>query len=217
MDYSKNKDKYDSTNEEIERAVPPHSKVLDVGCTTGKLAKALKRKKCQVTGVDIDRSSLNLARRYCQSTILANVEDCKLLAKKLQGEKFDVVVLGDVLEHLKYPKELLVALKKHLKQNALIVSSTPNSAFIWMRMKFLLGNLSYSKNGGLMDEDHLRFYSFQTARALFEESGYEIISVKPSSHGINNPKYFAIKILAKILPSVFAIHILIQAQKKPTA
>ena len=217
MDYSKNKSKYDSTNKEIERAVTPGSKVLDIGCTTGKLAKALKKKKCQVTGIDIDQTSLSLARKYCQNTILVDVEDRKVLAKKLRGEKFDVVVLGDVLEHLKYPEELLVALKKHLKQNSFIISSIPNSAFIWMRMKFLLGNFNYSKNGGLMDEDHLRFYSFQTAQALFERSGYKIISVKPSSHGINNPKYFAIKALAKIFPSIFAIHILIQAQKKPTA
>lgn len=205
--------KYDSYNSEIADLVPSGSKVLDVGCNTGKLAQALKRKNCEVTGIDLDDKLLRIARKHCSKTIRADIEDRARLKASLKRTKFDAIILGDVVEHLKRPDEMLVALKPYLKDNGVITCSTPNSAFIWMRVRFLLGNFNYTKSGGLMDVDHLRFFSFATARELFESCGYEVILIKPSSHGITNWKFFFLKLLAKIIPSLFAIHILIVAKK----
>ena len=205
--------KYDSYNSEIAVLVPPGSKVLDVGCNTGKLAQALKRKNCEVTGIDLDDKLLKIARKHCTKTVKADIEDRTKLKASLKRTNFDAIILGDVVEHLKRPGEMLVALKPYLKDNGVIICSTPNSAFIWMRVRFLLGDFSYTENGGLMDIDHLRFFSFATTRELFESCGYKVMLVKPSSHGITNWKFFFLKALARIVPSLFAIHILIVAKK----
>ncbi len=210
---AKSNSKYDSTNEEIERLVPPRAKVLDIGCTTGKMAKNLNKKDCTVVGIDIDKESLKIARKHCFKTICIDLDDSDLLSKSLGREQFDIIILGDVIEHLKQPGKLLKVLRKNIGKDSLVICSVPNSAFIWMRARFMLGKLDYSKHGGLMDEGHLRFFSFKTAKNLFRESGFRICYTKPSSHGINSWIFYPIKLLAQIIPTVFAIHILIIAQK----
>lgn len=210
IDYSVNEKKYNSYSREIERLVPAKSKVLDIGCTTGKLAQALKAKGCTVTGIDIDDASLKKASKYCEKVIKIDVDDLELFNKKLKDEKFDVITLGDILEHLKYPGVLLSHLRKYLNPDGVIVSSIPNSAFIWMRVRFLLGNFTYSKNGGLMDEDHLRFFSFNTVKTLFKNSDFNVCDIYGVS--VVKSKYVFLKYLAKIFPTLFAIHILIVAK-----
>lgn len=205
--------KYDSYNMEIEVLVPSGAKVLDIGCNTGRLAKALKKRGCVVTGVDVSKNLLNLAKKHCHKTVCADAENLAALNKGLGGQHFDVIILGDVVEHLRSPKIFLINIKRFLKPTGKIIASIPNSAFIWIRFKFLVGNFHYSPAGGLMDEDHLRFFSFGSVKDLFREAGYQISSIKPSNHGIVKRKYFLIKFLGRIIPTMFAIHILVIAQK----
>jgi SAM-dependent methyltransferase len=212
IDYSKNAGKYDGDCPEMERAVPPKSKVLDIGCSTGKLAKALKKKGCEVYGIDIDKESLKKAAKFCTKVYQIDLDNLKSFDEKLRGQKFDAITMGDILEHLKYPGVLLEHLKKYLNPGGVLISTIPNIAFVFTRMKFLLGDFSYSKRG-LMDEDHLRFFTFTTARMLFKETGYELDVFRPSSHGIVSKKYFFIKPLARIWPGLFAIHIFVVAKK----
>ena len=214
INYSLNKKKYNSYSEEIEQLVPAYSKVLDVGCTTGKLARALKNKGCAVHGIDIDDASLKRASKYCQKTYRVDVDNLNLLDRELKNEKYDAITFGDILEHLKYPGILLYHLRKYLNPNGLVAASIPNSAFIWTRIRFFLGNFAYSNKGGLMDEDHLRFFSFKTARVLFEDAHYKVLDIHGSSQGIVNPKFWFVKCLAKIVPALFAIHIIILARSE---
>ena len=113
IDYSRNRKTYDSYSLEVEKLVSEGSRVLDVGCTTGKLARALKRKKCSVVGIDIDPEALKQAAKYSEFTVRADLDNLVDLRKKLKGEKFDVIVFSDVLEHLKYPGTILFELKKY--------------------------------------------------------------------------------------------------------
>ena len=44
---------FDSTHTRVVDAVPPNARVLDIGCSDGYLASALKRKDCFVVGTDV--------------------------------------------------------------------------------------------------------------------------------------------------------------------
>jgi SAM-dependent methyltransferase len=81
----------------VER-VDPGARVLDVGCGLGALAADLARlRDARVTGVDFDAATIEAARRRWQDPRLTfRVAD----ARQLPGERFDVVVLSNVLEHL---------------------------------------------------------------------------------------------------------------------
>jgi len=211
VDYSINKEKYNSFSQEIERLVPAKTHVLDVGCATGKLARILKEKGCTVVGVDIDQASLEVASEFCQRVLVVDIDDLKDIDRVLKGEKFDVITFGDILEHIKYPGVLLHHLRSYLKPRGVIVASIPNAAFIWCRVRFMLGNFNYVKTGGLMDEDHLRFFSFSTIRTLFIESGFNIRELYGSSNV--RPIYGFLRPLAKIFPNLFAIHAIVKATK----
>lgn len=205
-------EKYGGHSPGIFSLVPHGSRVLDVGCSTGALAAHLgEEKDCYVTGVDIDKESLREAARYCERVFECDLDNAELLSKLLRGERFDVITLGDVLEHLKHPSDILRVLRQNLTDNGIAIASIPNAAFIWLRLRFLLGDFSYSEEGGLMDESHLRFFDFKTARLLFEKSDYKVLRV----YGVSTvrKRFWFLVPLAKMLPSLFALHIIVVAEK----
>ena len=204
--------KYGGYNQEILKIVPGNSKVLDIGCSTGVLAKLLKNeKKCSIVGVDFDQKSLSIAKKNCLNVYCIDLDNAKDMRKYIRNTQFDVITIGDVLEHLKHPGVLLRELRRYLKPNGVLITSLPNSAFISMRAKFLFGDFNYNKNGGLMDADHLRFFSFDTAKLLFNESGYKITQIR----GINivRKRFWFLKPLSIIFPTLFSIQMLITAKK----
>src|SRR5215207_1882662 len=81
-------------------------RVLDVGCAAGDLAEVLTEHGCKVTGIEIDPEAARQAERRCERVIVGDVEDLDL-SGNLDDESFDVIVLGDVLEHLKDPLRTL--------------------------------------------------------------------------------------------------------------
>jgi hypothetical protein len=54
----------------------------------------------------------------------------------------------------------------------------PNVLYWKNRLKLFFGHFHYSPAGGLMDIDHLRFYTFASAAHLLEAAGYEIVTKK---------------------------------------
>lgn len=188
---------YNGYSPEILSYIKPTSKVLDVGCATGELSRRLPG--CDVTGIDINPG-------YPEA-YTCDLDNTNAVKSILKDTKFDVIACGDVLEHLKNPKELLSALSENLKDGGIIIASIPNAAFISMRLKFLMGDFSYD-DCGLMDKTHLRFFNFKTAKELF--SGYKIKKI----YGVNivKDKFFFLRPLAKVWPSLWAIHIIVIAE-----
>jgi SAM-dependent methyltransferase len=92
----------------------------------------------------------------------------------LGDRKFDLILLQDVLEHLRAPGELLRECLGLLKANGRILVSLPNVANISVRLALLCGRFEYARRG-ILDETHVRFYTARSARRLLEEAGYEIV------------------------------------------
>jgi len=85
----------------------------------------------------------------------------------------DVIVAGELIEHLPDTSSLLASLKNNqeLKGTELLVT-TPN-ACCWHN--FLIGLASRES----MHKDHLQIYSYKTLRTLFENNGYLVESITP--------------------------------------
>ena len=90
-------------------------------------------------------------------------------------EKFDVIVAGDVLEHLPSPEALLARLTPLLAPGGTLLASLPNVANVTVRAALLFGSFPYADRG-ILDRTHLRFYTRETARALLETSGLRVTS-----------------------------------------
>jgi len=168
----------------IIRRIREGTRVLDVGCAAGRVARHLQGKGCSVIGVERDPDLAGRARPHCTEVILGDVEDPRVLSQ-ITG-LFDYVILGDILEHLVRSENLLAALRTKLCKNGRMMAAIPNVLVWHTRKEFLLGRFDY-QDSGTLDRTHLRFFTFKTARQLIEASGYRIVDVFVSYHvpGIN--------------------------------
>ncbi len=162
----------------IQTLIKKNSIILDVGCNTGYLGKALKQKGVVGDGIDINEEALKIAKKYYRHTYKRNLYKPGLdIGKKL----YDYIVLADVLEHLPQPDLLLKNCQKYLKDEGKIIISLPNIARLEVRLKLLLGKFDYAP--GIISQDHLRFFTNKTAVKMIEESGFIIEKTIPTGLG----------------------------------
>lgn len=195
-DYKINKSDVDSNtvHGEILRQVPAGTKVLDIGCSSGYLDKYLtEENKCRVTGIEIDKEAAEVAGKYCEKIIVGDIENSDILTQI--KDKFDVIILGDVLEHLVNPDVLLKKIKYFLTDKTIILVSVPNIAYWRIRLGLLFGRFSYTEKG-ILDRSHLRFFSRKTAEKMMSDAGYII-------EGFSAGGGFGPRILKILFPRLF--------------
>jgi 2-polyprenyl-3-methyl-5-hydroxy-6-metoxy-1,4-benzoquinol methylase len=148
------------------------AEVLEVGTAAGYLTSEMASLGCKVTGIEQDVDMAALARRYCDQMVVGDIESLDLGGLG----RYDAIILGDILEHLRDPRAVLERLVTLLKPGGKVLISLPNVANIWVRLNLLFGRFNYS-NVGILDESHLRFYTLKTARRLADESGLDVVSM----------------------------------------
>ncbi|AEF97063.1 class I SAM-dependent methyltransferase [Methanotorris igneus] len=205
-----------SSHMRIVQLVGNNKKVLDVGCSAGHLSKVFKENGCEVVGIELDDESAKIARNYCIDVIKGDVETINL---NYPDEYFDVIVFGDILEHLKNPQTVLIKLRRYLKKDGYIVCSIPNIAHITVRLMLLMGKWEY-EDVGLLDRTHLRFFTKKTAIKLAENAGFKIEEVYPTPWipffrlRKLHPIFLKIEYtITKMLPTLFALQFVIKARK----
>lgn len=150
--------------------------VLDVGCSSGYLAKVLQAAGNTVSGIEFDPDAAELAAPYLAKIVVADLERTSL-AEAFGDDRFEVIVFGDVLEHLRDPLTTLRQARQLLTPNGYIVVSIPNIAHGDVRMSLLLGRFNYT-NMGLLDNTHVHFVTRSTLRELLRDAGFTATDVK---------------------------------------
>ena len=153
-------------------AVPDGARVLDVGCATGYLAAELTRRGCRVTGVEADPVAAERARAHCEAIVIGDIEDAGCRGEVASLAPFDVVLRGDVLEHLRDPWSALRALAAF---GGRVVLSVPNVAHWTGRRALARGRFPYAEHG-LFDRTHLRFFTRASVRELAERAGLQLVA-----------------------------------------
>lgn len=168
----------EKTVSSIERFMPKGKSVLDIGCAQATVPILLAEKGYRVIASDLNSESLEYASmRY-------EFGDCKFVtlnAEKLPFKsRFDIIILGEFLEHVAHPDKILRYYGNYLNDNGIIVATTPNghAPHNW---KFK----SYTelKNGSDIDikqfgperDDHVFNFRFKELKNLFLECGYDIL------------------------------------------
>lgn len=194
-----------------------NKKVLDVGCATGLVAQKLKAKRCEVTGIEIDPDQADVAQVTCQDILVGDIEAMDLA---LAPSSFDVLLMADVLEHLKDPQTTLRKLSRFLSQDGFILVVLPNIAHFYFRLKLLIGQFDYQERGAL-DKSHLRFFTLKTAKKLCVGAGFEIESIDvtvpnvPVSLAFNKNFSVLYKLaywVARLWKNMFAFQFIIMAR-----
>ncbi len=165
---------YGSVNPGVLSRVPSDSqRILDVGCGSGVLGRVLKEQRPARFVAGITHSELEAAeaRERLDQTIVADLETFDF------GElgRFDCVICSHVLEHLRNPVQVLARLRPILAPGGTILIALPNVLYWRQRLQFLMGRFRYTR-GGLMDDTHLIFFDWTTARDLVNQAGLRLVA-----------------------------------------
>ena len=172
---------YESGREDLLAHVPADAKeILDVGCARGLFGELLKkRQECRVTGIDMDKQLLEYAEKRIDLAIHGEIEE------EIAGgglKKYDAIVCGDVIEHLRDPWRVVRMLANHLNRNGLFIASTPNICNWAVIHELLAGEWNYVPFS-ILSGAHIRFFTRSTFTDLFRDAGYGIRGVHLNSMG----------------------------------
>lgn len=144
-------------------------KVLDAGCFDGRFAATVRDVGHHVTGVDVIKHD-GVADRvdaFFEADLNRPLPDAV-------GVDYDVVVAGDILEHVMEPHQLLTDLVTKLRPGGEVLVSVPNFGHWYPRGRIALGAFDYDQRGPL-DRGHIRFFTRRTIERLIRDCGLRII------------------------------------------
>ncbi len=145
--------------------------ILEVGCAAGMTGQELKKRSgVFVAGIELNAKAAEIAKTVLDDVVQGSIEEMDL---PYSDGSFDCVLFADVLEHLVDPLSALIKVRRLLKKKGTVVASIPNVQFHGVIHKLIEGNWTYEKEG-ILDETHLRFFTYKEIVKLFNQAGYSI-------------------------------------------
>jgi len=203
---------------QIVQAIRPGSRVLDLGCSQGLLARPLREKNVRVTGVDIAPESRRVAE--LEEYFVRDLEQPLDLPL---GREFDYVVVSDVIEHLRNRTQLLREARRFLKEGGRLIISTPNIALWFYRLSLAVGRFEYGPRG-VLDETHVHLFTRATFRREVERASFHVVAERVTSlpfevvfestgrSRLIRSVSHAYHALARLWPALFAYQHIIEAE-----
>ena len=206
-----------SSHTTIAAMVPPGTRVLDLGCDP-QIAASFLNQGCQVVGVN---NELLPGHEKLAGFYQRDLE--QPLALDEPPGSFDVVVMQDVIAKMKNGERLLAESRDLLKEGGMLIVSVANIAFIQTRLQLLSGRFNYGWRG-ILDYDHLRFFTKKTLKQIVKSSSYEPLKLKAvpapldalapeqSTRLWHRAASLVLLGLARVWPGMFAFQFIIQAK-----
>ena len=191
-------------------AVGTGNRVLDVGCSSGYLARPLSERGNTIFGLELDPVAAHAAEEFCELVLVGDVETMDL---PLEPGSFDVVLGGDVIEHLRDPAATLARLRPLLRPGGRVVLSTPNVANWAIRLSLLSGRWRYTDRG-ILDRSHTHLFTRATLAETLERAGYRVerIDFSVPVPGDSDLLDAVGRAVGRLRPSLFAYQFVAVAQ-----
>lgn len=195
-------------------------KLLDIGCGDGSFSARL-RKCCEVFGVDVSQKAIDLARRIGVNAYKADIS-CQELP--FSNEYFDIVYMGDVIEHLLNPDFAIKEVRRVLKSDGFLVLSTPNIASWLNRLLLVVGlqplssEVSTVKSFGRYGKQditpvgHLRLFTYRALKEFLAYYQFSVLKVKGAPFGGLPSVLGKVDVIISNIPSLSSI-LVVEAQK----
>lgn len=161
--------------DDLAARIPAGSaRVLDVGCSHGATAAALRQAGVsEIVGIEPDPGDAAEAARVYDRVIPQALEQIR---EEFPG-RFDAILFGDVLEHLENPAAALARVRPWLSPGGVLVASVPNVGHWSVIADLLAGRFDYVPYS-ILSGTHVRFFTRRTLTDLFEACGYGVRSIE---------------------------------------
>lgn len=186
--------------------------ILDIACNDGELTKHYG-KYGQIMGIDINQQSVKKCQKRGVKCLQAEIGDLV----KSHRQKFDVVIAGDIIEHVFDTDQFLIDISQVLKKNGVLLLTTANLASFGRRIMLLLGlNPFIEFSSRLPSKEfnvgHIRYYTVDNMKMQLEDLKFKNYQIYGDR--INFTKDLAIPYaISKYLPT-WSRNIFVYAEKK---
>lgn len=157
----------------VAQMVGSDLRVLELGCGPGMITQLLASRRCKVTAIERDVDASQAAKPYCEIVHILDLNDPGWAKELANIEKFDVVVAGDVLEHLLDPWAVLLQCRALLADDGAIILSLPHVGHNAIIASLFASDFSYQP-WGLLDSTHLRFFGIHNVKDLVKLADLKI-------------------------------------------
>ena len=194
----------------LARESPPPADLVDLGAAPGAQSIALARAGYRVTAVDLGEASDawggasegTMASAFEQTGVGLLLWDLERTPYPLEDQSFDIVLLTEVLEHLRdYPLRALTEAHRILRPGGVLLLTTPNSASPQNRVRLALGRSVHTPLRdwmfGLPHARHAREYTTAELRELIEHAGLDLVSIGARHFHIRSGRQDRIAVIAK--------------------
>jgi 2-polyprenyl-3-methyl-5-hydroxy-6-metoxy-1,4-benzoquinol methylase len=187
-------------------------KVLDLGCWDGSYASRYKKKTNTVYGIE---SSVTAAEKARKKGVVVEQGDFmeKDFFKKL---KFDVIVAGEIIEHVFDTDLFLQKIRRLLKDDGLLIITTPNVASLPRRILLMFGInpvIEYRVQVNVT-AGHIRYFTFSNMFQLLAENKFSVEVSKSDVLNFNNQGTLYTALIPKLYKR-FGRAIMVVARKLP--
>ena len=159
-------------------------KCLDIGCGGGLLSERISRLGASVTGIDVTKRSIEIAKTHALNSGL-NINyintDVSSFVKNNVSNKFDLIIASEVIEHLDNRNLFFKEVSKLLKNKGILIITTINKTALSLFLaKFMAENVLKLLPKGIHD-----FEKFVSPENLVDEAKPykiyldEIVGFKP--------------------------------------
>ncbi|OKL40820.1 class I SAM-dependent methyltransferase [Pontibacter flavimaris] len=104
----------------INKYAPVKGSILDYGCGTGVFLSACKKDGWEIRGIEPNSKARKKATVQTGEIIAETLED-------IEGEKYEVITLWHVLEHIHALNETMEQLLEHLQEDGTLIIAVPNA------------------------------------------------------------------------------------------
>lgn len=139
---------------------PGGPRLLEIGCATGQLGALAAARGWRYTGIDVSAEAVSRAAVRFGLDVRAGT----LAQHAATLHPYDVIFLGDVIEHVLDPASLMAELRKVLTPGGVVCIDTPNWASRWRRVfgRCWLGLNRY----------HINLFDASSLRMLLARQGF---------------------------------------------
>lgn len=138
--------------------------MLDVGCSNGEFLYHAKKIGFDVEGIELNKRTAEIAISNGIKVHTGTLDTVIL------NNKYDCIFLGDIIEHVPDPKSFLIKCRDLLKQDGIIIISTPNLDCLWSKSTFLLYKILKIPWSSLTPPYHLFQFSFKNLIEIAEKN-----------------------------------------------
>lgn len=151
------------------------SRILDFGCHQAELLLKLKRdKKCTgLYGIEINPSSQTIFDRHLDKGWIMDMSRDDAVLGEEYLDYFNYIIMHDVVEHLYDPWYVVEKMRQYLAPEGKLVMVVPNIQYWGILNQIFHGDFPYGA-GGLLNEDHIRWFTCRSICELALMAGYDI-------------------------------------------